>query len=201
MQLIELNTQTGSCAAALTLSAIDCTKSEVAAIQLNVVVATPATKTFVDADVTVATDLITIADHGFATGLRVAATTDGVLPGGLSATNYWVVKVSSSTFKLASSAANALAGTVVDITSAAGGGTHTLTPASISGASYKTQVSLDGVTYVDLVAHDLLPIGANITATAGWYWDWDRPGFNYFRIVFAATTGQFTYSLLSITKE
>ncbi len=201
MQLMELNTQTGSCAAALTLDAITCTTSKVVGIQLNVTVATPAVKTFVDADVTVGTDLITIASHGFATGLRVAATTDGTLPAGLSATNYWIIKVSSSTFKLASSAANALAGTAVDITAAAGGGTHTLTPASISGASYKTQVSLDGVTYVDLVTHDLLPVGANITATAGWYWDWNTPAFNYYRIVFAATTGQFSYSLLSTTKS
>jgi len=201
MQLMELNTQTGSCAAALTLEPVTCTNALLVGIQVNVTVATPAVKTFVDADVTVGTDLITIADHGFATGLRVAATTDGVLPGGLSATNYWVIKVSSSTFKLASSAANALAGTVVDITSAAGGGTHTLTPASISGASYKTQVSCDGTTYVDLVAHDLMPVTNNITATNGWYWDCDHVGFNYIRIVFAATTGQFSYSILTTTKS
>jgi hypothetical protein len=201
MQINEINTQADNCAAALTLTAIDCRNASVVGTTLAVTVATPAVKTFVDADVTVATDLITIASHGFATGLKVAATTGGTLPAGLSATNYWVIKVSSSTFKLASSAANALVGTVVDITAAAGGGTHTLTPASITGGSYKTQVSIDGTTYVDLVTHDLLPVGQNITVTNSWYWDWDKPAFNYFRIVFACTTGQFAYSLVSTTKE
>ena len=200
MQINEVNAQADNCAAALTLTAIDTKSASVVGCTLNVTVATPAVKTFVDANVTVGTDLITIAAHGFATGLKVAATTGGTLPAGLSATDYWIIKISASTFKLASSAANALAGTVVDITAAAGGGTHTLTPASITGGSYKTQVSMDGTTYVDLVTHDLLPVGANITVTNGWYWDWENPAFNYFRIVFACTTGQFAYSLVSVTK-
>jgi hypothetical protein len=201
MQINEINTQADNCAAALTLTAIDCRRSSTVGSTLSVTVATPTAKTFVDGNVTVGTDLITIASHGYATGLKVAATTGGTLPAGLSATNYWVIKVSANTIKLASSAANALAGTVVDITAAAGGGTHTLTPASITGGAWKIQVSMDNTTYVDLVTHDLLPISANITATAAWYWDWDKPAFNYFRVVFACTTGQFAYSLVSGTKE
>jgi len=91
--------------------------------------------TFVDADVDTAAD--TIAEGAWegdsATKInayaRVRLTTSGVLPAGLAlAVDYWTVPTSDAgKFKLASSYANALAGVVVDITGAAGGGTHTIT--------------------------------------------------------------------------
>lgn len=60
------------------------------------------------------------------TGTRVQLTTTTTLPGGLAtATNYYVIKVTDSTCKLATSYANAIAGTAIDITSA-GTGTHTM---------------------------------------------------------------------------
>lgn len=120
------------------------------ALQLVYSDAAPPAKTFVDADVNVSTNIITIAAHGFVNGTKVAATTSGVLPGGLSATNYWVIYVSATTIKLASSLANAEAGTAVDITSAAGGGTHTLTPATSAGNIAKVQVSSDNSNWSDL---------------------------------------------------
>jgi hypothetical protein len=59
-------------------------------------------------------------------GTRVRCTTSGTLPAGLSTgTDYYYIRVSDSTFKLASSYANAIAGTAVDITDT-GSGTHTL---------------------------------------------------------------------------
>lgn len=83
---------------------------------------------FVDADVSVVDNQITEADHNMATGDRITLSTTGVLPGGLSAaTSYYVIRVSSSVFKLATTAALATAGTAIDITSAAGGGNHTVT--------------------------------------------------------------------------
>lgn len=61
------------------------------------------------------------------TGTRIQVSTTTTLPAGLSAaTNYYFIKVSDTTFKLATSYANAIAGTEIDITSA-GTGTHTLT--------------------------------------------------------------------------
>ena len=61
------------------------------------------------------------------TGTRVRLTTTTTLPGGLAtATDYYVIKVSDTTFKLATSYANAVAGTAIDITDA-GTGTHTVT--------------------------------------------------------------------------
>jgi hypothetical protein len=77
---------------------------------------------------TAATDLITTASaHGYTTGTVVRVSTSAAdLPAGLSAaTNYYVIRVSDTTFKVGSSLANALAGTAVDITDA-GTGTHTV---------------------------------------------------------------------------
>ncbi len=64
----------------------------------------------------------------------------GALPTGLSAaTNYWLIRVDASNVKLATSRANALAGTAVDIT-AAGTGTQTMTTVATAGGASSTQV-------------------------------------------------------------
>lgn len=60
------------------------------------------------------------------TGTRTRCTTSGTLPAGLSlATDYYYIKVTDSTYKLATSYNNAIAGTAINITDA-GSGTHTL---------------------------------------------------------------------------
>ncbi len=80
--------------------------------------------TFVDADVSTGADTITEANHGLVNGTRVKLSTTGTLPAGLSsATNYYVVGVTTNTFQLATS----FGGGAVNITGAAGGGTHTVT--------------------------------------------------------------------------
>ena len=61
------------------------------------------------------------------TGTRVRLTTTTTLPAGLAtATDYYVIVLSSTTFSLATSYANAVAGTAINITDA-GTGTHTVT--------------------------------------------------------------------------
>jgi hypothetical protein len=61
------------------------------------------------------------------TGTRVRLTTTTTLPAGLAtATDYYFIKMSDTTFELASSYANAIAGTQINITDA-GTGTHTVT--------------------------------------------------------------------------
>lgn len=82
----------------------------------------------VDLNFTAATnDNITATTHDMQTGdgpLRV--TTTGTLPSPLATgTNYWVIRVDANTIQLATSRANALAGTQIDITTT-GSGTHTL---------------------------------------------------------------------------
>lgn len=77
------------------------------------------------------TDIITMTStanipSNILTWTRVQLTTTTTLPGGLAlATNYYVIKVTDSTFKLATSYANAIAGTAINITDA-GTGTHTM---------------------------------------------------------------------------
>ena len=81
---------------------------------------------------TFATGTINKVAHGLSTGDGpVQLTTTGTLPSGYAlATNYWVISTGSDTLKLASSLANALAGTFVVISSN-GTGTHTL--AAVAG--------------------------------------------------------------------
>lgn len=70
--------------------------------------------------------LATLTAHGMQTGQMVYLTTTGALPTGLSQnTNYWLIRVSSSTFRLATSLANALAGTAINTTGSQSG-THTI---------------------------------------------------------------------------
>ncbi|REK56943.1 MAG: hypothetical protein DWQ49_09555 [Bacteroidetes bacterium] len=87
-----------------------------------------ADQTFVDGDVTVGTDNVNITAHGFLVGDHVQLTNSGgALPAGLAtATDYYIIRVDADNIKFANSVANAIAGTAVDITAAAGGGTHTV---------------------------------------------------------------------------
>ena len=71
-------------------------------------------------------DLITKAAHGLVTGDRVVLTAITNGAGLTQGSTYYVIKVSSSTFKLASSLANAAAGTGIDITT--DGTSITITP-------------------------------------------------------------------------
>lgn len=80
--------------------------------------------------ITTGTDAITSVGHGSLTGAGpyLPATT-GTLPTGTgiaAGTNLWVIRVDDDNIKLATSYANAIAGTAIDIT-AAGSGTFTLT--------------------------------------------------------------------------
>lgn len=91
----------------------------------------PRTKPLVVADFTftmdAGTDLVTAAAHGLRTGDGpIFPTTSGSLAGTsiTAASPYYVVRIDDDTFKLATSRANALAGTTVDILGA-GTGTHT----------------------------------------------------------------------------
>lgn len=95
----------------------------------------PASKAFADADVNTGTDTVTIAAHGFNNGQKVTlSNTGGALPvtnpaGAFTGKEVFIIKTGVNTFKFAAT----LAGTVgtpvpIDISTAAGGGTHTITP-------------------------------------------------------------------------
>ncbi len=89
------------------------------------------TDTFIDGDVTVGSDTINVATHPLVDLQKVQLTSSGTLPAGLSlATDYYIIFVDSDNVKFASSRANAVSDTAVDITAAAGGGTHIITSQS-----------------------------------------------------------------------
>lgn len=88
-----------------------------------------------------ATDVCTHLNINLFPFTRVRLTTTGTLPAGLAtATDYYVIKVTDLTIRLATSYANAVAGTQIDITDT-GSGTHTintLLPRYTSGAGVQS---------------------------------------------------------------
>ena len=101
------------------------------------------------------TDVITHSNINLFPYTRVQVSTTTTLPAGLAAaTDYYVIKVTDTTAKLATSYANAVAGTPIDITSA-GTGTHTintLLPRYTSGAG------LQAIMW----ANNATPLGAGV---------------------------------------
>jgi len=82
--------------------------------------------------------VVTLTAHGLSTGSCVELTTTGTLPTNLSVnTNYYVIYVDANSFRLATSAANAIAGTAIDTSGGSPSGMHTLRhcPFGISGAT------------------------------------------------------------------
>lgn len=116
-----------------------------------------AATTFTNTAVNTGTDTITVTSHGRQTGDAVVFTTSGTPPNPLvAATEYFIIRTGVNTFKLATTYANAIAGTAIDITTTGGvGDTQTLTPGcwqtdtthaiweaiSIGGAAYSITAS------------------------------------------------------------
>jgi len=99
---------------------------------------------FVDGDVTVGSDSIAETAHGLNTGDVVQLSTTGTLPSPLAAaTDYYVIRVDADNFQLAASAIDAEEGTPIDITTAAGGGTHTVTKQEKDGRALDVYVVND----------------------------------------------------------
>ena len=85
--------------------------------------------------------LLTLNSHGLVTGSRVKLATTGALPTGLTAgTYYYVINVSTNTFRLASTYANALNSVAIN-TSGTQSGTHSL--------SYYPEGSFTDPEYID----------------------------------------------------
>lgn len=71
--------------------------------------------------------VVSLTAHGLSTGSCIELTTTGTLPNNLTAnTNYYVIYVGADSFRLATSAANAIAGTAIDTSGGSPSGTHTL---------------------------------------------------------------------------
>jgi len=87
-------------------------------------------RTFVDGDVNTTDSKITIAGSYYSTGIKTRFTTTGTLPTGLSTgTDYWMRREGTDSFSLYSSLDTAQTGGAtgkIVISSASGGGTHTV---------------------------------------------------------------------------
>lgn len=104
------------------------------------------------------TDAITITAHGFETGDKVTYADGGgtQITGLVDGTDYFVIRLTANTLQLATTAANAYAGTEIDLTAAGVGASHSLTP--VITASF---VSNNGAT-----AKVKLTVGAGVELSA-----------------------------------
>lgn len=107
-----------------------------------------------DSSFSVADDDVTISGgHGISTGYPMLfVTVSGTAPTGLTtATTYYAIVTSNSKFKLATSSANALAGTAINISALTGSGSFTMTRTAYAGTySFKYQASNDGTNWSDI---------------------------------------------------
>lgn len=102
------------------------------------------------------------------TGTRIRVSTTTTLPAGLAAvTDYYLIRIDDSTFKLATTYANAIAGTVIDITSA-GTGTHTvqwLLPRYTNGAGLEAIMFNSNATPLGAATPNMSLVYTNSTQT------------------------------------
>ena len=152
----------------------------------------------VTATVDTTANTITMAAHGFVTGLKGRLTTTGTLPTGLSTgIDYFVIVIDANTVKLASSLDNALAGTAVVITSqGTSGGVNTFTPTALSGGSVKLQQSVNKTDWFDISGQS-----ASIATTGTSFFNVSDLYAQYVRAVFTATAGQVQISAAFCTKD
>lgn len=124
--------------------------------------------------------------NNFGFGLVVQFTTSTTLPTGISAaTDYYVVPASSSTYRVATSYANAVAGTYVAYTDT-GTGNQTATPVALAGATAILQGSNDnGVTWATVPNSS-----QTVTADGSWVFELDYIRYGAFRTYLSMTTGQ-----------
>lgn len=166
--------------------AVDLSGASRYSIQAVYTVGTYSTRVVASAAITFGPDpgsVFTFASHGFVTGLGVTLTTSSALPSGLLvATTYYVIRLTANTFRLASSLANAIAGTFIELGDA-GVGNQSVIPTALAGATVLFQESNDGATWVDIQA------ATAITATGSIFYKQPASTTRYVRVVKAITTG------------
>lgn len=165
--------------------AVNISGCSVYSVQAVVDVDTPGVETCPEADVDVAGSSFEVVGHGYTTGLKVGIASDGTLPAPLTATDFFVIVVDADNFQLATSLANALAGTEVTLSdNGSAASTTTFTPASIAGANVKLQKSNDGTNWTDVAS------ATNITADAAIWLEAIDPSAKFIRIAYTLTAGR-----------
>jgi hypothetical protein len=127
------------------------------------------------------------AGHGFVTGMKVQATTAGTLAVPLVAlTDYYIIKVDSDYFSVATSLANALAGTALSITGV--GVTSTTFTAVALSASFTFQKSNDGVNWIDIQTATTITVDGSVML------EQPNVAYRYFRALKTLTAGNVALS-------
>lgn len=161
------------------------------AIQSNYGIAANPAKPFDFTDVDITLDRITILAHGYSTGLKGQFTTTGALPSGISAaTDYWIIRVSADTIKVAQTLTDAQNNNPILINSQ-GTGTHTFTPSAYSGAVIKLQSSNDGLNFVDLPTC-IVPITSGGTTI----FNVVEPAYRYLRYKYIPSSGSLSLTVI-----
>lgn len=160
--------------------------------------------------VSVSADTVTITAHGYLTGMKITAlTTTGTLPAGLAtSTVYYAIAVDANTLAFATSQANALAGTKVDIT---GYGATT----SVNTVSVATALAGSVIIQKNIMAPEaIVPVWVNVSdsemftgssnqtfaaaATLNWL---ARVGVRQLRAVVTVTSGTVTATIHASVKD
>ncbi len=151
----------------------------------------------VASNVDVVANTVTIADHGYPTGLVGELTSTGTLPGGLStSTSYYIISVDANTISFADTYDHALAGTAINITNqGTDGATNTFTPDAITGGEITFQKSNDAVNWSDIAA------GTAITVDAAVWLDVTAYSYAWVRASLEIDSGSFTVDLKLLIKS
>jgi len=166
-------------------------------------VLTLANKDWASTEVNTTTDLITTATaHGFYTGQAVTVTTAGTLPTGIAISTTYYLKVNSTTvFGFCTSYANALAGTLINLTGA-GAGDSTVVPTALASASIVLQGSNDygQVANAGLASWVTVPnYSQAITADGSFTFEVDDIRYAFYRLYVAMASGAVSFAPLQIT--
>ncbi len=139
-------------------------------------------------NVDLSADAVTITAHGFVTGLKCQLTTTGTLPTGVTTTtDYYLIVLDANTIQFASSQANALAGTEIDLTGY-GAGVHTVVPTATIAGTIKLQKNNEPASLPPI----WFDIGSSSQAISGatvLNWAYADVGYRSVRAVVALTSG------------
>lgn len=141
----------------------------------------------------------TKTNHGFVTGLQVlmASVTATTSIGGLNAgTTYFVSSIDVNTFGLATSTTNAVARTVITVSSTTGGDTWSLTPSAltIGSAGMFWQMSNDNLNWSNEPTVTFSSV--TYSAAGNSAWDFQFQNYRYLRAnVTAPTTGAILWKI------
>lgn len=159
--------------------------------------AIPTNKDFAPADVDTDEETVTEASHEYETGLKVqVSNSGGGLPGGLSVTtDYYIIKVDVDTYAYASSRANALAGTKINLTSQ-GTGTHTTEVNGTLAGTIDIQGSNNNSDWIDILVGGS-GVSQTITDASGEYaFNVPDAGFERYRVDCQVTSGQLSLNTM-----